>query len=230
MEAVILFTYPMPVPADLPGADEWKGLLFLEVKAATGCRLYDICSLLSAQLQAGRIVFPEDQTKGRKERKVPLPPELFAALDKIKGPPYLWESHPEGLKEALKKKGWPRHQIDPAFHPRRLYFGVESWFADYRAGHPERQNITSHMFRKRAFTSAWEAKIDPRKAAIAIGCNVDTMMKHYVKMDEQAATDEVFAALSPRLAIPAHDPSGQTAQETAAKKPPRSKKFGRPGK
>jgi hypothetical protein len=46
----------------------------------------------------------------------------------------------------------------------------------------------------------WAAKIEPRRAAIAIGCNVDTMMKHYVGMDEQAVTDEVFAELTPRLA------------------------------
>lgn len=40
------------------------------------------------------------------------------------------------------------------------------------------------------------AKIDPRRAAIAIGCNVDTMMQHYVHLDEQEITDEVFAQLT----------------------------------
>jgi hypothetical protein len=48
------------------------------------------------------------------------------------------------------------------------------------------------MFRKRAFTLAWEAGIDMRQASAAYGCNVDTLMKHYVALDEQAVTDEVF--------------------------------------
>lgn len=48
------------------------------------------------------------------------------------------------------------------------------------------------MFRKRAFTLAWEKGVDPRRASIAYGCNVDTLMRHYVAMDEQQVTDEVF--------------------------------------
>jgi hypothetical protein len=42
--------------------------------------------------------------------------------------------------------------------------------------------------------------IDPRKAAIAIGCNPDTVMKHYVKLDEQEVTDEVMGKLAGCLA------------------------------
>jgi integrase len=173
--------------------------LFFAVKSVTGCRLMDLCSLRSAQLQDGRLVFPAEEQKGRKERRVPMPPDLYADLEVIKGPTYLWESHPEGLVAALKKKGWPTHQVDPVFAPQRLYFWVESLFTDYNADNPERPRITSHLLRKRAFTAAWLAKIEPRRAAIAIGCNVDTMMKHYVGMDEQAVTDEVFAELTPRL-------------------------------
>lgn len=59
------------------------------------------------------------------------------------------------------------------------------------------------MFRKTAFTKAWAAGIDPRKASIAIGCNVDTMMKHYVQMDEQEVTDDVFAQLNAQQTISA---------------------------
>lgn len=56
------------------------------------------------------------------------------------------------------------------------------------------------MLRTRAFTIAWEAGIDPRRAAIAIGCNPDTMMKHYVRMDEEAVTSEVMEAIAANLA------------------------------
>jgi hypothetical protein len=52
------------------------------------------------------------------------------------------------------------------------------------------------MLRKRAFTLAWNAGIDARRASIAYGCNVDTLMKHYVALDEQEVTDGVFAQMN----------------------------------
>jgi integrase len=165
--------------------------LFLSTKAYTGCRLMDLCALKSAQLKEGRLVFPADLTKGRKERKVPLPDDLFAALDAFKGETWLWENYPSGLKAALQAKGWPTHQLKPGFEAQRLYYWVGLLFSDYHKAHPD-QTLTSHMFRKRAFTLAWEAGVDPRKASIAYGCNVHTVMEHYVAMDEQAVTDEVF--------------------------------------
>jgi hypothetical protein len=54
----------------------------------------------------------------------------------------------------------------------------------------------THMFRKRAFTKAWQTGIDVRHASIAYGCNVDTLMKHYVALDEQQVTDDVFAKMN----------------------------------
>jgi integrase len=156
----------------------------------------DLCALKSVQLRDGRLVFPADLTKGRKERAVPLPGDLYASLDAVKGETWLWQSYPVGLKAVLKAKGFPTHQLNPEFSPRRLYFWAETLFADYRTAFPDRPVLTSHMFRKRAFTRAWDAGIDPRRAAIAIGCNVDTMMQHYVGLDEQRVTDDVFAELN----------------------------------
>lgn len=52
------------------------------------------------------------------------------------------------------------------------------------------------MFRKRAFTLAREKGIDARRASIAYGCNVDTLMQHYVALDEQQVTDDVFARMN----------------------------------
>jgi integrase len=170
--------------------------LFLSTKAYTGCRLMDLCALGSAQLRDARLVFPSDLTKGRKERAVPLPKDLYAALDAFKGDTWLWENYLPGLKEALKAKGWPTHQLIDEFKPIRLYYWVETLFADYRKAHKDRPLLTTHMFRKRAFTMAWNAGIDPRRAAIAYGCNVDTLMRHYVSMDEQQVTDDVFAQMN----------------------------------
>jgi len=76
---------------------------------------------------------------------------------------------------------------------------IMTLFADFNADHRDAPRLKSHQLRKRAFTASWKAKIDPRKAAIAIGCNVDTMMRHYVALDEQATTDEVFEQLTPTL-------------------------------
>ncbi len=66
------------------------------------------------------------------------------------------------------------------------------------------------MFRKQAFTKAWDAGIDPRRAAIAIGCNVDTMMRHYVGLDEQQVTDDVFGQMN---ALPPTQQKSQPKEE-----------------
>jgi integrase len=175
--------------------------LFLSTKSYTGCRLMDLCSLRSAQLRGGRLVFPAGLTKGRKERAVPLADDLFAALDAAKGDVWLWESYLPGLKAAIAAKGWPTHQLNPEFSPQRLYYWVETLFADYRKAFPERPVLTSHMFRKRAFTMAWQAGIDVRHASIAYGCNVDTVLGHYILLDEQKVTDNVFARMNGGKAV-----------------------------
>jgi len=169
--------------------------LFLSAKAYTGCRLMDLCSLKATQLRGGRLVFPADLTKGRKERAVPLLDDLYDSLDAVKGDIWLWEGYLPGLKAALQAKGWPTHQLNPVFAPERLYYWIETLVADYPTAHLDRPVLTTHMFRKRAFTMAWQVGVDPRRAAIAYGCNVDTLMQHYVLMDEQQVTDDVFGQM-----------------------------------
>lgn len=170
--------------------------LFLSAKAYTGCRLMDLCGLKSSQVGDGRIVFPADLTKGRKERAVPLPADMASLLDAFKGDAWLWENDLPGLRTCLAAKGHPTHQLNPVFAPQRLYYWIETLFADYREAFHDRLVLTTHMFRKRAFTLAWEAGIDARRAAIAYGGNVDTLMEHYVSLDEQRVTDDVFARLN----------------------------------
>ena len=52
----------------------WKlPRLFWVVKGLIGCRLGEFCRLRSEQLVEGRIVFPPDETKGRKTRKPGCP-------------------------------------------------------------------------------------------------------------------------------------------------------------
>jgi len=175
--------------------------LFLETKAVTGCRLMDLCCIESSQLRDGRLHFRAEQTKGRKARTIMLPADLFARLEAIRGKTYLWESQPKGLREAVRKMGRPAHRIKPNFAPARFYYWVTTLFLAYRKANPGRPAIRSHQIRKRAFTVAWRNNIDPRKAAIAYGCNVDTVMRHYVQLDEQAVTDEVTTRLAGALAV-----------------------------
>jgi len=75
--------------------------LFSSVKAATACRLEDLCSLLSAQLQDGRLIFPADVTKNRSERYALLPAALYAALRAYKGKTHLWERYPAELSVVI---------------------------------------------------------------------------------------------------------------------------------
>jgi integrase len=79
--------------------------LFFSSKAATACRLEDVCSLRSEQLQDGRLVFAADITKNRSERDAILPADVYAALDAYKGETYLWERYPAERIAANKAKG-----------------------------------------------------------------------------------------------------------------------------
>lgn len=103
----------------------------------------DLCALKAAQLRGGRLVFPAD---------------LYAALDAFKGKTWLWEGYVPGRKAVLAAKGWPTHQLKDEFSFQRLYFWVETLFADYRKAFPDRPPLTTHMFRKRAFTLAGQAR------------------------------------------------------------------------
>lgn len=196
---------------------------FFLLKATTGCRLADICSLPSWSLRDGRVHFPADLTKGRKERGVPLDGSLFRSLVAVSGPRHLWELYPGQLRTALERRGWPTHQLKDEFSPARMAAWVTTLFPDYAADHPDRPRITSHLFRKRAFTTAWEAGIDPRKAAMAIGCNVDTMMGHYVRIDRQQVADDVFgrigSLLLPKPTTPPAPVVAGTGSETSTPPP-----------
>ena len=177
-------------------------VLFFSLKAYSGCRLADICQLKTTQLRDGRIVFPADEAKGRKERPVPLPEVMFAALKDYAGDNYLWENYPRQLLAILTKKGKPSHQLRQDFAPARLYQWVLNLFKEYGAEFPKRQRITSHQFRKRAFTLAWCGGINAKEASIAFGCGMDTLLKHYVALDEGKVTSSVFERIGANILAP----------------------------
>ena len=169
--------------------------LFLSTKAFTGCRLMDLCASSRRSCGTGGLMFPPDVAKGRKEREVPLPADLSPALDAFKGGTWLWENYVPELKAALKAKGWPTHQLKTEFSPQRLYYWVETLFADYRKASPDRPPDDAHVPQAGVHDGLGDGDRRPAGASIAYGCNVDTLVQHYVALDEQAVTDDVFAQL-----------------------------------
>jgi len=69
---------------------------------------------------------PGRPDEGKEGSVGPTPPDLYAHLEAIKGPAYLWESYATGLIEAVKKMGCPTHRIKADFVPRRLYHWIET--------------------------------------------------------------------------------------------------------
>jgi site-specific recombinase XerD len=171
--------------------------LFFSVKAATACRLEDVCSLRSDQLRDGRLVFAADITKNRSERYALLPADVYAALDAYKGPTYLWERYPAELIEANKAKGYPTHRQKAEFTPNRLYLWVLQLMGYYQK--TTGRNLRSHDFRRAAFTRAAEKDIHPKRAAVAFDVTPETMLRYYTATEKKKTADEVLGGLADDL-------------------------------
>lgn len=200
---------PVVVPADDHLADfhtwladrfgDWRfPHVYFRLKGLSASRLMDICLLRAEQVREGRVHFDEDQTKGRKARAVPLPADLYSELEAIKGSRYLWDRYPAELRERLRTKGWPTHRLQDDFDPVRMSQWVMDLFRDYRKVRPGWQRLTSHHFRKKAFTEAYRAGIPLHDAATAFTCDVETIRQHYLGIEEQEITNVVFAKLQAR--------------------------------
>jgi integrase len=166
--------------------------LFFSVKAVSGCRLQDVCELRSSQLQDGRIVFEAAQTKNRSERYVLLPADLYKELDAYKGETYLWERYPAELKKANEKNGVPIHRQRDEFSTRRLYLWVVQLMGKYQA---TGKDLSSHDFRRAAFTRAAEKGVHPARAATAFDVTSETMLRYYTATEKKKTADEVLGDL-----------------------------------
>lgn len=171
--------------------------LFFTVKAATGCRLEDVCSLLSEQLRDGRLVFPADVTKNRSERYAILPADVYAALDAYKGDTYLWEPYPAELIAANKANGYPTHRQKDDFTPQRLYYWVLQLMGYYQK--ETGNKLRSHDFRRAAFTRAAEKDIHPKRAAVAFDVTPETMLRYYTATERKKTADDVLSGLADDL-------------------------------
>lgn len=180
--------------------------LFFSVKAATGCRLEDICSLGSEQLRDGRLVFTADTTKNRSERYAILPTELYAELEAYKGETYLWERYPPELIAANRKNGFPVHRQKLDFTPRRLYLWVVQIIGYYQ--NQTGRDLSSHDFRRAAFTRAAEEDVHPKRAAVAFDVTAETMLRYYTATEKKRTADEVLGSLAGKLLPKAPPASG----------------------
>jgi integrase len=195
-------------PADLEHFCDWLGQrypgwpmpqLFFQVKAMTGCRLADLCSISSADLRDGRIIFSARVTKNRSERVALLPEDIYAALEKYKGKAFLWEPYPLELRAQVARQGAPTHRLNPEFSARRLYLWVVDLMQTYQK--ETGRDLSSHDFRRAAFTRAAEAGIDPNLAADAFDVSRETMSKYYIGTKKTETSDEVLGGLADKLRI-----------------------------
>ncbi len=177
--------------------------LFFSVKAVTACRLEDICSLRSEQLREGRLVFTADTTKNRSERYARLPADVYAALEAYKGKTFLWENYPAELIAANKAKGWPTHRQNTEFSARRLYLWVVQLMQGYQA--QTGNHLSSHDFRRAAFTRAAEKNLHPKRAAVAFDVTAETMLRYYTATEKKRTADEVLGDLADDLLPPLPD-------------------------
>lgn len=185
--------------------------LFFAVKALTACRLGDICGLRSDQLQDGRLVFEADQTKNRSERYAILPAAVYAELAQFKGNIHLWERYPAELR--LFTKGPSRHKVIEGFCPERMAMWIRAVMRDYQ--NQTGKDLSSHDFRKAAFTRAAEADIHPKRAAVAFDVTAETMLKYYTATEKKRTSDEVLTQLQEKLMPKERGSDGQTLDKPA---------------
>jgi integrase len=176
----------------------WEGwrlpILFLEVKASVGCRIRELASMPTRNLVDGRLVFEAEVAKGRKTRQSKLPKALHDELLEAAGPIFLFERFPDQLRDLLLERGHPHHArcVRFPYDPERLVGWVQDRVVEFRKAHPEIPRFKLHNLRGTAMSRARQGGASYDEAAVAFGCNPETMRRHYEKLDEVAISDAVM--------------------------------------
>ena len=175
---------------------DWRlPILFLETKAAIGCRIAELASAGSEGLKEGRITFASETTKGRRQRSCLLPAPLFAELRAMAGPTFVFERFTPELRAIHLRRGYPNHaRATRDFQPDRLV----GWLQDQNSRYFETTKAPRfklHNLRGTAMSRARMAGVAESDAAIAFGCNPQTMRGHYLALDEAKIADGVFAKM-----------------------------------
>ena len=176
--------------------DGWRlPVLFFTVTGIVGRRILQMCSLPSTCLVDGRIVFPPEFNKSRKLEYARLPEAICQELQALTGPIYLWERYSEQLNAIHRRRRRRRYATCQEFRPERLKRWLQKEIGRYNEEHEGKPGFvpfTAHNFRDTAMTRAWDCDIDLDRAAIAFGCNRETMKKHYIRKEALVVADAVF--------------------------------------
>lgn len=180
--------------------ERWGGwrlpVLLLQVKAAIGCRLLELCSATTSDLRDGRLNLESETCKGRKDRQSKLPGAFYEELKGLAGPTYLWERFPEQLRSVYVARKETNHALAvKGFDPKRLKRWVQKEKEEYLNAHkddPTIRHFKLHNLRGTAMSRAKQAGATYDQASIAFGCHPETMRKHYLQLDETEIADGVF--------------------------------------
>ncbi len=179
----------------------WRGwrlpVLFLQIKALIGCRITELAAARPGDLKDGRITFIAQTNKGRKERAAILPVPVFEELKALAEREYVFEAFSEQLRSIYLDRGCP-HQAQrvSVCRPERLKDWLENEAQLDFKKHPKRLKFKLHNLRGAAMPRAWTAGIKIEDAAIAFGCDPETMREHYLALDEQAMADRVLGQIN----------------------------------
>ncbi len=170
-------------------------ILFLETKAAIGCRIGELSAALTCNLQNSRLYFTADATKGREARACLLPANLYQELQAIAGPTYLFEGFSEELRAVYRAKGnrYAANAIKE-FTPARL----KRWIQDAAKAYfdtTKAPRFKLHNFRGTAMSKARLAGISYDDAAVAFDCDPRVMQQHYAAFDKASIADRVFGQI-----------------------------------
>jgi hypothetical protein len=104
---------------------------------------------------------------------------------------------PDQISDQLRsfhlKRGKTRSaQMVRGFTPHRLVRWLEDQVVAYLKAHPKVRKFKLHNFRGTAMSRARMAGVSYDDAAVAFGCNPQTMRQHYIALDEVTISDRVM--------------------------------------
>lgn len=170
-------------------------VLFVEVKAKIGCRIGELAKLQREQLKDYRIHFTVNTTKGRKDRTSLLPQVLFDELCQLTDTGFVFAPFSDSLRAIHRKRGKPHHAKSVKdFTPKGFINWMQKQLAVYRKA-TGAEYFKLNNLRSTAMSRARTANINIDDAAIAFGCNPDTIRKHYLAIDEVAVSDSVMSKI-----------------------------------
>jgi len=123
-----------------------------------------------------------------------LPANLYGELLSIAGLTFLFERFPDQLREILFARKRPQHAkcVRLPYDPKRLVRWLQDRLVEFRKERPDIPRFKLHNDRGTAMSRAKSAGVAYAAAAIAFGCNPETMRKHSIALDETAVADAVM--------------------------------------